>query len=72
MPLCGKIVRRGDCTVMRQSGLHKRIAADGKMDVSVVDGVMTVAFTRSGDTLPVVVYTLTPGEEVFALQEIRD
>ena len=38
-------------------------APDGRMDVSSSSGVMTVAFTRTGEQVPVAVYTLVPGAD---------
>ena len=47
-------------------------APDGRMDVSTSNGVMTVAFTRTGEQVPVAVYTLTPGACAFTMRETRN
>ena len=47
-------------------------APDGRMDVSSSSGVMTVAFTRTGEQVPVAVYTLTPGAGAFTMRETRN
>ena len=45
---------------------------DGRMDVSTSNGVMTVAFTRKGEQVPMAVYALVPGADAFTLRETRD
>ena len=52
--------------------LSSEVAADGRMDVSTTNGVMIVSFTRKDEEIPVAVFTLTPGADVFTLSEIRD
>ena len=47
-------------------------APDGRMDVSTSNGVMTVAFKRTGEQAPMAVYTLTPGADAFTMRETRD
>ena len=52
--------------------LSSEVTDDGRMDVSTTNGVMIVSFTRKDEEIPVAVFTLTPGADVFTLSEIRD
>lgn len=52
--------------------LSSEVAADGRMDVSITNGVMIVSFTRKDEEIPVAVFKLTPGADVFTLSEIHD
>lgn len=47
-------------------------APNGRMDVSSSNGIMAVAFTRTGERSPVAVCTLTPGADAFTMRETRD
>ena len=46
--------------------------AEGRVDVSVTNGTMFLAFRRTGAAAPVAEYRLTPGADTFLADEYRD
>ena len=46
--------------------------AEGRVDVSITNGTMCLAFRRTGAAAPVATYRLTPGADTFLADEYRD
>ena len=70
----GTAMRPLQATLERTDALPPFVSsrcAEGNVEVSVTNGVMSLVFTRTGEAAPVVICRLTPGAGIFLADEYR-